>query len=148
MQKTWKEKDFDLLNWHDSSVHSFSIQEGENGTGTLMLDIDYITRWPLQDAGPPPTFSVAPANLIFYEVSDLAISINYAASSAGITPFTIQQIVRQQKKYPNGYSSYRWVIEINWPAGSIEFVAKEFSMTLTADSIETTSQTLTREQRR
>ena len=61
----------------------------------------------------------------------LRIEIDYARVTAGMTPFAIGDVIRE----PVGDSSYRWNIEINWPAGEITFEAPRFTMELTGDSV-------------
>ena len=31
--------------WHDNHIHGFTIREGEDGAGQLVLDIDHILEW-------------------------------------------------------------------------------------------------------
>ncbi|NHQ86130.1 hypothetical protein HA050_08365 [Iodobacter sp. HSC-16F04] len=108
--------DFENIQWHDNAIHGFRILEGESGA-ELVLDIDFITEWL------PPTkgafgFKVSPSDLVFHDVSDLVVSINYAAASAAVQPMTIHEIHREVVTYPNGYSSFAWRIELNWPPNS------------------------------
>ena len=108
--------DFERIQWHDNAIHAFRIVEGEV-CGDLVLDIDFIVEWlpPVEGAY---RFRVAPSNLTFHEVSDLVVSINYAAASAAVGPMTIREIRRESVIYPNGYSSFVWKVELNWPPNS------------------------------
>jgi hypothetical protein len=108
--------DFEKISWHDNAIHGFHILEGEP-SGELVLDIDFITEWlaPVQGAY---SFQIAPSDLIFHEVSDLVISVNYAAAIAVVQPMIIRAIHREAVTYPNGYSSFTWKIELNWPPNS------------------------------
>ena len=67
---TWTEADFDALGWHDNHVHGFAIREGEYGAGLFILDLDYICDWRC-GVDKRCTFLLAPANLVFREVTDL-----------------------------------------------------------------------------
>ena len=108
--------DFEKIHWHDNAIHGFRILEGEL-CGDLVFDIDFIVEWlpPVQGAF---SFRVAPSNLTFHEVSDLIISINYAAATAAVQPLAIHEIHREVVTYPNGYSSFAWKVELNWPPNS------------------------------
>lgn len=133
--KTWTEKDFNEMGWHDNHVHGLLIREGEHGTGDLVLDIDYILEWNCPSNQKRYEFLVAPATLTFISMSDLKLQLDYVASSAGICPFSIDGIVRESKQYPNGYSSYAWHIPVNWPSGEITFIASGFNQVLRAEPI-------------
>lgn len=119
---------FAKLSWHDNAIHAFRILEGDDNTGgKLLLDIDYIAEW-LQGPDNSFNFKIVPSDLLFYGVSDLAISIDYAAATAAVQPMTIHEIIREVVTYPNGYSSYSWKIDINWPPkGFISFQASSFT---------------------
>lgn len=141
---------FEDLNWHDNAIHGFRIAEGEDGcSGQLTLDIDHILEWlPPTDKEGKFSFVVAPANLVFHEVTDLVISIDYASCSASLQPMTINEIRREAIIYPNGYSSFSWKIEINWPCDSfVSFHSPRMSQMLTGDPIRSAAQWLTPPQR-
>lgn len=134
--------------WHDNHIHGFSIQEGEDGAGKLILDIDHITEWlPPEPKQGFYTFMVAPAQLCFHEITDLVISIDYASLPAAIQPMSIAQIERQEITYPNGYRSYQWRVEVNWPKGEISFKSPGFSLDLLVDPVVSEGQVLSAEQR-
>jgi hypothetical protein len=68
----WTDADFDIMGWHDATVHAIGFDD-EDDRSLLMLDLDYIVRW--IDPQPPSqnyTFFVAPATLVFEDVSHLA----------------------------------------------------------------------------
>jgi hypothetical protein len=103
------------IHWHDNAIHGIRILEGaDHCGGTLVFDIDFIIEWlPGKDGS--FTFRIEPSTLTFHEVTDLVISIDYAAATAAIQPMTIHEIHREVIEYPNGYASYKWRLEINWP---------------------------------
>lgn len=145
-QSVWTNDNFEQMCWHDNAVHGLRVREGEEGTGELDLDIDYILEWlPPADGG--YSFRVAPATLTFQGVSDLVISIDYSKAPAALTPFAIHEIKRELHVYPHGYKDFRWFIEINWPNGFITFNASGFTQTLRAPPIESPDQWLSHEQR-
>ena len=112
--------DFENFNWHDNAIHGIRIVEGPDGCGgELILDIDFIVEWlPPEDDKGAFRFRISPADLIFHEVTELVISVDYASSTAAVQPMTIHEIHREVVTYPNGYSSYSWNIEFNWPRNS------------------------------
>jgi hypothetical protein len=65
----WTDADFAVMGWHDATVHAIGFGE-DHDRALLMLDLDYIVRW--IDPQPPHeyfTFFVAPATLVFENVS-------------------------------------------------------------------------------
>lgn len=129
---------FEDFSWHDNAIHGFRIVEGPDGCGgELILDIDFIVEWlPPKGENNAFGFRIAPAHLTFHDVSDLIISVDYAASTAAVQPMTIHEIHREVVTYPNGYSSFAWRIEINWPCNSfISFSAPGFTQALRAEPI-------------
>lgn len=123
--------DFETVHWHDNAIHGIRIVEGEdNCGGELILDIDFIVEW-LPPANNAFEFRIAPTDLTFHDVSDLVISVDYASATAAVQPMTIHEIQREVVTYPNGYCSYAWKIEINWPPKSfIAFRSRGFTQVL------------------
>lgn len=143
---TLNSDDYNPNAWHDNHIHGFSIREGENGAGSLVLDIDHITEWlPPKDG--LFSFKLAPAYLVFHEISDLVIAIDYAGLPAAIQPLSIGKIERQEMADENGYMYMQWRIEINWPRGAIAFKGRGFSLELRAEPVESSSQVFSAEER-
>ena len=144
----WTDKDFDELSWHDNAIHGFRILEGpDNCGGTLVFDIDFILEW-LKDADNSFVFRVAPADLMFSQVSDLVISVDYATATAAVQPMAIHEIRREIVAFPTGHTSYKWQIEINWPPnGMISFQADGFSQTLRISPVDHGAQYLSPSER-
>ncbi len=141
---------FEDFCWHDNAIHGFRIIEGEDGcSGELVLDIDYIVEWlQPQDDNAAFEFRVAPANLTFHEVTDLVVSVDYAASTAAFQPMIIHEIQREFVTNPKGYSSFVWNIDINWPRKShISFHSSGFTQVLRAEPIVFGAQYLSPSQR-
>jgi hypothetical protein len=130
----WTDADYHNLGWHDNRVHSFVIHASECHYGCLELDIDYILEW-LRTDGPEFNYKVAPATLIFVEVVDLKVSLDYETLTAEVVPFSIDTIARESFTFPNGKPSFRWSIEIAWPQGTISFISTGFTMTLRSTPI-------------
>lgn len=142
-------ENFDQMNWHDNALHAFRILEGDDNTGgQLILDIDFITEW-LREKDNSFSFKIAPSDLIFIDVSDLIISIDYASASAGVQPMTIHEIQREKVTYPNGYSSFKWKVDINWPPkSSISFESSGFTQVQRMEPIISGAQYLSPSERR
>jgi hypothetical protein len=136
---------FDSFSWHDNAIHGFCVAEGPDGRGgQLTLDIDFIVQW-LPATGDDSAFAfvIAPADLVFHEVSDLIFSINYASCSASVQPMIIHEIRREVLTYPNGHRSYSWRIDLNWPRNSfISFHSPLMSQAVRGRSISSGAQYL------
>ena len=109
-------KDFGKIQWHDNAIHGFRILEGDIG-GEIIFDIDFIAEW-LPQPDERYSFKIAPSDLKFHDASDLVVSINYAEARAAVQPMSIHEIHRNPITYPNGYKSFNWKININWPPNS------------------------------
>ncbi len=131
------EEPFNTFLWHDNAIHGFRIEEGENGTGELILDIDLIVEWlPPQDASHAYRFRLAPADLRFHEVADLAVALDYTVPRFGLTPPTIHQAVRELRSYSNGFTTYAWALELLIPHGGvIRFESSGFTQLLRAEPV-------------
>ena len=132
--KKWTEADFDSLSWHDCAVYGFKLENfiEEEGSSNLILDLDFIVDCEETETG--LIFIAQKAEICFHKVFGLIMNLNYDSPSAGMCPFSINEIKREKKIFPSGYSSYQWQIDINWPQGSIEFQAPHFTQIVTGDS--------------
>jgi hypothetical protein len=70
----WSDADFDVMGWHDVTIHGLCVQPGasDNLLPRLLLDIDYIVRW-VHPLPPEKHFSfwTAPSTLVFEDVWDV-----------------------------------------------------------------------------
>ena len=121
------------MDWHDSHVHGLFIVRGQDGTGSLILDIDYILEWDLPKGEKVYRHLIAPATLTFVSMYDLKLHLDYR--SCGTSPFSIDGIERQANLNPYGHSTYAWRIPVNFPSGEISFVASGFKQALRAAPI-------------
>lgn len=123
--------DFEKMNWHDNHIHNFHIREGEDEwSGVLELDIDYILEWHNAENN-GFNFLLSPATLSFHGVTNLVIQIDYSKAPARVGPMMIYEIHREIESFPNGYSNFKWNIEMGWPTESfISFSADGFSQAL------------------
>lgn len=122
----WTDTNFDEMSWHDNHVHGLRFVEGEQGSGELILDLDYIAEW-IPDACPAQSwqFRLLPVHLRFTQVWHLRISLDYQSPGAAMGPFSIDGVERQfEARGP--YTAQLWRIGVNWPAGEITFEASGF----------------------
>ena len=128
-------KHFEAMSWHDNPVHAFRTVEGENGGSDLILDIDHIVEWTLRDDG-YYTFTLVASDLVFHDVANLVIAIDYQSCSACLQPPSIHHIEREAIKCENESRNYKWAIDINWPRNSfIKFHASSFTQTARTEPI-------------
>jgi hypothetical protein len=125
----WTSADFENLSWHDCHVYGFRLEEREHGTAEVEFDIDFIVEWLCHDDR-SFEFRVAPATLTFHDVFGLRVELDYATVGAGMTPFSIAGIEREDMKYPGGHVAFRWRLPINWPSGVIAFESSGFTQVL------------------
>jgi hypothetical protein len=140
---TWTEADFENLGWHDNHVHGLSIQDGEYA-GKLVLDLDYICEW-LCGTDRRCSFMLAPADLVFRDVTELRINIEY--KSIAVAPISIGEIRREIIVRTERYTECRWQILFNFPQGEISFQSPGFAQVLRALPIHKKQQFLTEDER-
>jgi hypothetical protein len=119
-EHVWTHEQFEHMSWHDNHVHALGVVEGEYGLGDLVLDLDYILEW-IKD-GDCVKFKILPVTLRFFQVSDLRISLDWAARTAALGPFSIHAIERRVEQRER-YEAQLWTIAVNWPNGEITFEA-------------------------
>ena len=116
---------FDALSWHDNTLYGLRAEIGDPDRGTwhsrLLLDIDYILEWVCATDG-RARFQVAPASLVFEDVTDLRLSLDQGDSgcSVAIQLPTIDRIERERlsdQKICLDRPYWRWRICFNQPQG-------------------------------
>ncbi len=131
--------DFDALSWHDCHIWAIAFQPGNpnhgDWTSDLAFDIDFICQWQCDDGA--CRFRVAPAMLIFHDVSDARIAIVWDRTSyaheLSIAEIVREPLARDETGLAQDKPSYRWIIKLNWPEnGEISFIASGFTQTLSA----------------
>ncbi len=144
--------DFADLSWHDNMLYGWRFDVGDPEIGTwhsdFVLDIDHIVEWVCGTEG-SVMFRVAPATLVFHDVTDVKIGIDWGDSGhrTALHPVSIDRITRapieiQQICLDRPY--YRWQIVLNWPrGGELSFGASDFTQTLRAAPVLQEQQQLT-----
>lgn len=129
------------LSWHDNLIYAVRLQAAEPDAGTwhsnLILDIDHIVEWRC-DAADGGRFRVAPATLIFHDVTDLRVAFDFGDSgfSQGLNLLSIARVWKEPAIAENAvgpYEYYSWRIELNLPkGGEIVFGASGYTQRLRA----------------
>lgn len=144
MPETHATDAFERLSWHDNQIYAWRIRSAEPDAGDwrsdLLLDIDHIVEW-VCGADRRPRFRVAPADLVFHDVTDLRIAIDWGGSGhrTGLSYVSIADIERrpmteQETGFDRPY--YRWRIALHAPVvGEISFGASGFTQTLRAEPV-------------
>ncbi len=103
----WTDADFELMGWHDATIHAIAFDEG-SWEGRILFDLDYIVQW--VEPEPPSVefeFDVAPATLIFEKVASFEAQI-----LAYPTVVQIQDIHREPKDDRQlGEGARLWTVE-------------------------------------
>ncbi len=135
--------DFDGFSWHDNVIYGLRLDVGdaerEQWHSRLVLDIDHIVEW-LRGEGQGFRFRVAPATLVFEDVSDLRLAVDYGDSGGSemLGEMSIAEITRIPLAHHSGRDLpyWRWRIALNWPSGGeIFFAASGFRQTLRAEPV-------------
>lgn len=140
------ETDYDPYAWHDDTVYamrfhtpdlSAPLDTADDWASLFVLDIDHIVAW--VGAGTTARFRVAPADLIFREVCDLEMAVDWGDSGGlvGLHEPSIDQIARTPVAASSGRPPmYRWRIAFNHPAGGeIGFRARGHELRLRRDPV-------------
>ncbi len=132
---------YDALRWHDNIVYALHFGAGDPDRGVwrsdLVLDIDHIVEWICGTDG-GAKFRVAPATLVFHDVTDLRISIDCGARAVrgALNELSIAAITREpvhEQGAAGRFPYFLWRIELNLPqGGEIAFGASGFTQTLRA----------------
>lgn len=149
-QKTWTEQDFDSLSWHDNEVHGIRwCSPSEEFRFDVVLEIEHILKWVKQPDG-SFTFVIAPALLIFHQVTRLQCSFMLGYKEH----LVIDRIDRETPPAPPEASvrppGHRWIIRLRSEtnaAGIILLDASGFTQQLVGEPVETTNQSLDDDQR-
>jgi hypothetical protein len=136
--------------WHDNLIYAIEIRapDPENGDwrSDLVLDIDHIVEW-ICDADGRVKFRVAPATLVFHDVTDLKIQLDMGAASFGMadaTPLALNElsidvISKTRAPHPGQMPSlpyHQWRIALNLPRnGELSFGASGYTQTLRAEPL-------------
>jgi len=117
---------FSSYNWHDCPLYAIRFNDN------LELDLDYILEWELQ-RDDTYRFLVVPAELVFFDVKNLSISIE----ADFVNGFEIYKIIRSENL---------WTIQLQ--EGWIKFEASHFKQSHKKKPIWSDNQYLSESERR
>lgn len=132
--------------WHDNLIYAVHLRGADPDRGLwrseLVLDIDHIVEWICSPGGGTDqsvSFLVAPATLVFHDVTDLRIKVDFASSDyrQSLNELSIAEIVRvpvERVAAAGAPPYFAWRIELNLPQdGEIAFGASGYTQTLRAE---------------
>ncbi len=123
-QRRWTDADFEGMGWHDCAVHAVAFRPEHF---ELRLDLDYLLEWIAPaEPGAPLAFRLAPATLVFHDVSDVALALE---PWTGVLP-TLNAITRADPRpTPNG-RFITWAWELDGHEGTIRLRATGYTQAL------------------
>jgi hypothetical protein len=92
--------EYDALRWHDNIIYALHLDAADPDRGVwrsdLVLDIDHIVEWICGTDG-SVQFRIAPATLVFHDVTDLRITIDFGRSGfrCALNELSIGAIARE-----------------------------------------------------
>ena len=101
----WTTENFEEMEWHDCKIHAIAFDSIKN---RFLLDIDYILKWVGPNENGYYSFWISPATLIFENVYDFKIDINYGLETI------LENIKRFNERKPNNSDYINENIEWEW----------------------------------
>ena len=136
VKNTWTDAEFEVLGWHDCRLHSIRLPDEEF---SLSFDVDYIFKW--EKESDQFKFWVSPCDLVFSNVSNLKIDLNYRDSML----LFISKIKRSNpRSSPNG-KVIIWDYLIECDNGDMAFSTTGFQQTIRSQPVLSESQDLSRQ---
>lgn len=134
-------EDFEELSFHDNFIHAMTFDPDES---ELLLDIDHLAKWVLNEDQGHYSFIIAPSTLIFRNVYDVEIDV----SVGSVCTFDIYGISRELLPRRSGATMdcYRFEIKLDH-VGTIKFTSTSFNLYLRSIHEETDAQMLSRKER-
>ncbi|WP_372474779.1 hypothetical protein AB4865_05815 [Capnocytophaga sp. ARDL2] len=117
-KNVWTETDFIDMSWHDSLIHSISFPDNNF---EFKIELEYIFKWDLNKQNVYDLW-ISPCTLIFNDVSNLEISIDYKDS---MSLYISEIIMKNKRKSVNG-KVFLYDYEILLDKGVIKFSASGF----------------------
>jgi len=129
---------FDSTSWHDNFIYALHL-DAHHFESDLRLEIDHIIKWTQPDAT-RYQFWIAPAMLVFHNVTDLAMRVHFGTTGYQhvIHQISIGAIWREpvaNQKICLDRPYFAWSIDTNWPDGEIEFGATGYTQTLLSQPV-------------
>ncbi|MDA1325887.1 MAG: hypothetical protein O3C34_14215 [Proteobacteria bacterium] len=129
------------ISFHDNLIYGLHLATPDPDASLwrsdLVLDIDHIVDWICGTDG-GAQFRVAPATLIFHDVTDLKMSIDFDGSDhrQTLNELSIADITTQPASASGAGDYFHWRIALNLPqGGEIAFGASGYTLTLRANPV-------------
>lgn len=126
----WTTEQFGEMGWHDCKIHAIAFDSINN---RFLLDIDYILKWVGPNENGYYSFWISPATLIFENVYDLNIDINYELETI------LEDIERDNERKPNNSDYINENVEWKWTLetsnGEISFKSVGYSLNFRSNPI-------------
>ena len=128
------------VSWHDNLIYAMHLRapdpKNDDWRSELVLDIDHIVEW-ICAADGKAQFRVAPATLVFHDVTELRVHFDLAGTQAQtLNELSIDEVSKATAPHPGLAPSlpyYKWRIALNWPkSGELTFGASGYTQTLRA----------------
>jgi len=139
VKNIWTDDDFESMNWHDNYIHSISFP---GDTSKIILDIDYLFEWKLNEDENLYNFWISPCWLIFENVLNVKVDLDFKESIG----LDIENIKRLNSRLsPNGKVNIRDYL-IDTDKGLITFESTGYILKVKKQPILSCSQYLPREE--
>ncbi len=137
--------------FHDNRVYGFYLDmEAEVFESNLIIEIDHILKWDcLEDAC---RFKVVPARLIFSDVTDLRLSIDWGKSGfrnshAGMAIVGLTKTAVEKSGCANESEYFHWVFEFTDEQEQLELGASGYRLEYLAEPVWSQEQYIERSKR-
>jgi hypothetical protein len=134
----WTDADFDVMGWHDCTVHAVAMTEDGDGSefvpAEFALDIDYIVQW-VKPVEVYYRFWIVPATLVFHDVWGVKGELD-----AQRALLELDGIERAATLSPDGSAFTTWTL--NGHDFGLELVARGYTQWLRCAPILTDRQRL------
>lgn len=132
VEKTlWTERDFDKMGWHDCPIYGIRFDS------EVILDIDYIFKWVLDNESKYYSFWISPATLVFPDACNLKINVDL--------DFINGLEIADLNKCETSEKGILWNLETQ--EGDISLISSGFKQYIRRKPILVKSQCLSEEQR-
>lgn len=128
------ERDFDELSWHDVRVYGFAAVPE---LGEVRFDMDFIVEWRCGADGRGAAFLVAPATMVFDDVSRFSIQVVAAQGHIDLL-----RLERSDWHRVPGARVGTWLWSLVSESGTIMFRASGFRLFQRRAAVETARQEL------
>jgi hypothetical protein len=137
------DRDFNPDAWHDRAVWGLLWHggAGDDWTSEFEVRFDSILQvWRIDDSA-PAHYRVAPAKLVFKDVTDLSMRLDNVVPESDFKAALVYPMINTVERVPVNakgdapYFGWRLVFDLD-PKGEISFGASGFVETVLADSIE------------